>query len=59
MAAEPEVITSGPLRPLAEVRAGTGFAWSCRQGRVESGQLTEVHQITSGDRKEYERHMRA
>jgi hypothetical protein len=57
MAAEPEVITSGPLRPLAEVRAGTGFAWSCRQGRVESGQLTEVHQITSGDRKEYERHM--
>jgi hypothetical protein len=58
MAAEPEVITSGPLRPLAEVRAATGFAWSCRQGRVENGELTEVHQITSGDRREYERHMR-
>jgi hypothetical protein len=58
MPAEPEVITNGPLRPLAEVRAGTGFAWSCRKGHAGNGEPAEVHQITSGDRDEYERHMR-
>jgi hypothetical protein len=57
MPAEPEVITNGPLRQLAKVRDETGFAWSCRGSRVENGDLTEVHQITSGDRDEYERHM--
>jgi hypothetical protein len=59
MPAEPEVVTNGPLRELAEVRDETGFAWVCRGSRVENGKLTEVHQITSGDRDEYERHMRA
>jgi hypothetical protein len=58
MPAEPDVITSSPLRPLAEVRAATGFAWSCRQGRAENGEPTGACQITSGDRTEYERHMR-
>ena len=57
MPAEPEVITNGPLRELAEVRAGSGFAWSCRTVRAGNGELTETHQITSGDRGEYERHM--
>ncbi len=58
MPAEPEVIANGPLRPLAEVHDETGFAWSCRRSRAENGRLTEIHQITSGDRDEYERHMR-
>jgi hypothetical protein len=58
MPAEPKVVTNGPPRELAEVRADSGFAWSCRGSRVENGQLTEVHQITSGDRDEYDRHMR-
>jgi hypothetical protein len=58
MPAEPKVITNGPPRKLAELRAGTGFAWSCRQGRVQDGELTEIHEITSDDRAEYERHMR-
>ena len=58
MPAEPKVVTNGPPRELAEVRADSGFAWSCRGSRVENGQLTEIHQITSGDRDEYDRHMR-
>jgi hypothetical protein len=58
MPAEPEIISNGPLRPLAEVRAGTGFAWSCRAGVIRDGELAEVHQITDSDRGEYERHMR-
>lgn len=58
MPAEPEIVTNGPPRELAEVRADSGFAWSCRGSRVENGQLTEMHQITSGDRGEYDRHMR-
>ena len=58
MPAEPKVVTNGPPRELAEVRADSGFAWSCRGSRVENGQLTEVHQITGGDRDEYDRHMR-
>jgi hypothetical protein len=45
------------LRPLSEVRAETGFAWRCRRARIEDGRLTEVHQITGGDRAEYARHM--
>jgi hypothetical protein len=58
MPAEPKLVTNGPLRDLAEMRAGTGFAWSCRAGHAENGELAEIHQITSGDRDEYERHMR-
>jgi hypothetical protein len=58
MPAEPKVVSNGPPRELAEVRAGSGFAWSCRGSRVENGQLTEICQITSGDRDEYDRHMR-
>jgi hypothetical protein len=58
MPTEPQIIANGPLRELSEVRAETGFAWSCRAGHVENGELTEIHQITSGDRNEYERHMR-
>jgi hypothetical protein len=58
MPAEPKLVTNGPLRELADVRAETGFAWSCRAGRAEDGELAEIHQITSGDRDEYERHMR-
>jgi len=56
--ADPQIITNGPLRELAEVRAETGFAWSCRAGHAENGELTEIHQITSSDRNEYECHMR-
>ena len=58
MPAEPEVMTNGPLRELAEVRADSGFAWSCRTAASSNGELTEMHQITSGDRDEYDRHMR-
>jgi hypothetical protein len=58
MPAEPTVVTNGPLRELAEVRVGNGFAWSCRKTHAGNGELTEIHQITSGDRDEYERHMR-
>jgi hypothetical protein len=58
MPAEPHVITTGPPRQLADLRANSGFAWSCRQGRAENGELTEIHEITSDDRAEYARHMR-
>ena len=58
MSAEPKVVTNGPPRELAEVRGDSGFAWSCRGSRVENGALTEIHQITSGDRDQYDRHMR-
>src|SRR3984957_4489314 len=58
MTGEPKVITNGPLQPFTELRAQTGFAWSCRQGVTENGELTEIHQITSADRSEYARHMR-
>jgi hypothetical protein len=58
MPAEPKLVTNGPPRELADVRAETGFAWSCHAGRVENGELAEIHRITSGDRDEYERHMR-
>jgi hypothetical protein len=58
MPAEPKVVTNGPPRELTEVRADSGFAWSCQTGHAEDGELTEIHQITSDDRDEYERHMR-
>lgn len=55
MAAEPQIITNGPLRPMAEVRAENGFGWWCRRGHLENG---EIHEISGGDRREYQRHMR-
>lgn len=45
-------------RPLAEVRAATGFAWTCRKAVTENRHVTEVHHVTGSDRGEYERHMR-
>jgi hypothetical protein len=59
MSAEPEIITNGPLRPLSEIRSESGFAWSCRRALFTNGELTEIHEIFSGDRAEYGRHMRA
>jgi hypothetical protein len=52
-------LIGGDLRPLPELRSESGFAWACRQARVEDGRITEIHQITSSDRDEYDRHMRS
>lgn len=48
---------SGQDRPLSEVRAATGFAWTCRKAVTENRRVTGQHHVTSGDREEYERHM--
>lgn len=60
---DPEPDQPGPGeqddRPLPEVRAATGFAWTCRKAVVENRKVVEEHHITSSDRGEYERHMRS
>lgn len=49
----------GPDPALTAVRESTGFAWTCFKPVIEDGQPTGEHAVINGDRREFERHMRA
>lgn len=44
------------MRSLAELRAETGFAWSCRTVEAERGQVTRACEVSGSDRAEYAAH---
>lgn len=47
------------LRPFAELRAESGFAWSCRTAEVEYGRVVRACETSGSDRGEYAAHMKS
>lgn len=47
------------LVPFAELRAESGFAWSCRTAEVEYGRVVRACETSGSDRGEYAAHMKS
>lgn len=55
----PAPSSAGHGPAITAVRDATGFAWTCRKPVIEDRQPVGQHAVLDGDRREFERHMRA